>query len=222
VGIETVAEEELMTEEKSLTIADALVEGQVVEAIRNLRRGKTPVKHVKQRPARGGGTVNYVETYYVVDQLNKLFSFRWDFEVLEHVVDNSSCIVKGKLTCHTPSGDIVKHQFGEADRHSGVPVGDTLKAATSDCLKKCASLIGIALDVYWGKELEFFAEEGEVQVKMTTSDAARAFNKFVESRHLPYSKVFSILGIKSMAEIANFKEAYNKLKEALDGEDKAH
>ena len=205
-----------MAEDRPLTIVDALVEGQVVEAIRNLRRGRTPVKYVKQRPARGGGMVNYVETYYVVDQLNKLFGFRWDFEVLEHTVDNSSCVVKGKLTCHTPAGDIVKHQFGEADRHQGVPVGDTLKAAASDCLKKCASLIGIALDVYWGKELEYFAEDEEgAQVEMTTSDAARAFNKFVESRHIPYSKVFSILGVSSMAEIADFKEAYHKLREAL-------
>jgi hypothetical protein len=82
---------------------------------------------------------------------------------------------------------------------------------------------GIASDVYGGKELEFFAEDGEeTQVEMTTSDAARAFNKFVESRHVPYSRVFSILGVKSMGEIADFKEAYNKLKEALDNEGKAH
>ena len=40
-------------------------------------------------------------------------------------------------------------QYGNKDRYEAVPIGDTLKAAASDALKKCASLLGIALDVYW-------------------------------------------------------------------------
>ena len=200
---------------KALTIYDAIDRKSVKVAIDNLIKGKTPIKHVKQRPARGGGNVNYVETYYVVDQLNKLFGFRWNFEVLDEKSDDKEVIVRGRLTAF--GGDnfpIVKEQFGQVDRTAGIPLGDQKKAAGSDCLKKCASLFGIALDVYWGKELEYFAEEEPAKgqsVDYSGGEAMRAFGKFLEKNHISWSETFRILGTR---DIADFKEAYNKVKEA--------
>jgi hypothetical protein len=55
---------------------------------------------------------------------------------------------------HTPHGDLVKTQFGSAEvkraRKTGLPlsIGDDLKAASSDALKKASSLLGLALDLY--------------------------------------------------------------------------
>jgi hypothetical protein len=56
---------------------------------------------------------------------------------------------------HTPHGDLIKTQFGSAEvkraRKTGLPrrsIGDDLKAASSDALKKASSLLGLALDLY--------------------------------------------------------------------------
>lgn len=210
-----------MTEpKKTLTIYDALDKKKVQEAIDNLIKGHTPAEFIKERPGRGGKTFNYVETYYVVDQLNKLFGFRWNFEIISEEITDKEATVKGRLTAHASDGQtIVKEQFGEADRQAGVPPGDTKKGAASDCLKKCASLFGIALDVYWGKELEIFTPEQESgEVQMNTNDAVKAFNKYVTSKKLAWSKVFELLGISSLSEIADYQEAYRNLKEKLDGQ----
>jgi len=202
--------------EAALDLYSSLDEKAVQEAIANLIKGKTPPKAIKDRQGRGGGKVNYVETYYVVDQLNKVFGFKWDFEIVEHTVSDKCAIVKGKLTCHTPQGDIVKNQFGECDRQKNVPAGDTLKGAASDCLKKCASLIGIAIDVYWGKEVEFFADDEddkEIKPDYTSNEAEKAFGRYVEKKKKTYSQVFMLLGIGSLNDITDYKEAYNKLVE---------
>src|SRR5205823_7928980 len=76
-----------------------------------------------------------------------------DKQILEDEV-----IVEARLTVRTPGGQtIVKTQFGGAEikRHasgsrSGRPlsIADDYKAAASDALKKCASLLGIGLDLY--------------------------------------------------------------------------
>jgi len=205
-------------EERALTIYDALDKEAVKEAITNLLRGKTPIKYIKERDARGGGKVKYVETYYVVDQLNKLFGFRWNFEVLDEKSNDIEVIVKGRLTAY--GGDehsIVKEQFGQVDRLKGVPLGDQKKAATSDCLKKCASLFGIALDIYWGKELEYFSTEAaEEDIDYTSSEAARAFGKFLSGKHIAVSRALQILGVKSLAEIQDYKIAYETIKKELE------
>jgi hypothetical protein len=200
-----------MTEDKELII---FKDTEVKAAIDALIKGRTNPKYIKQRPGRGGGNVNYVETYYVVDQLNKIFAFRWDFEILEENVTEKAVDVKGRLTAYLKDNTpISKTQYGEADRQQGVPLGDTKKGAASDCLKKCASLFGIAIDVYWGKELELFSkgDDGE-KIELSITDGAKQFNMYVKNKHLTYSKVFEILGIKDMTDITDFEAAYNKLK----------
>jgi hypothetical protein len=57
--------------------------------------------------------------------------------------------VLGELTVKFPNGfEITKSQFGTKERLAKMPLGDALKSAGTDSLKKCASLLGIALDVY--------------------------------------------------------------------------
>lgn len=117
---------------------------------------KTPQKYIKKRPAKGGGTWDYVSVSYVEKCLNMMFGFDWDFEVIDEKVllDAGEVVVKGKLTCRSNGKVITKMQFGNKDiafkRDSKTPlsIGNDLKSASSDALKKCASLIGIAKDVY--------------------------------------------------------------------------
>lgn len=112
----------------------------------------TPSQFIKQRKIRGGGMANYVEAGYVIARLNEAFSpVGWDFEILEQIIEPKEVVVKGKLTIkdYKTGYSVSKTQYGTKERYAGVPLGDTLKACASDCLKKCASLLGVALDVYW-------------------------------------------------------------------------
>lgn len=115
---------------------------------------QTPAKYVKQRPAKGGGTWDYVTGGYVRKCLNLMFGWDWSFEIVEQMVLHGEAIVKGKLTCNSSGKTIVKMQFGNKDimmkKGTEIPlsIGNDLKAAATDCLKKCAAEIGIAADIY--------------------------------------------------------------------------
>ncbi|MEO5635407.1 MAG: hypothetical protein ABIR14_02375 [Candidatus Paceibacterota bacterium] len=119
----------------------------------------TPREQIYTRPGKGGKKFTYVTGSYVEKKLNYLFGFMWDFDVLEHGVVGDFIWVKGKFTGNLPNGtSISKTQFGRAEikylkdkaHNPGnmVDYGNDLKAAATDCLKKCASLLGVAADVY--------------------------------------------------------------------------
>lgn len=120
---------------------------------------KTPKEHIYTRPAKGGGVWDYVTGVYVKKVLNYVFAWNWDFEVKEKGIEGDLVWVLGRLTVRTKTGaTIVKEQFGRADlkkKKDGtgyVDYGNDLKAATTDALKKCASELGIASDVYGKNE----------------------------------------------------------------------
>lgn len=116
---------------------------------------KTPAQFVKQRPGPGGIRLDYVEIGYVVNLLNQVFGWDWDFRILEQQIGHKQVWVRGELVIRLKGQTITKAQYGGAEikfnRAGGGPVSiaDDLKAAASDCLKKCASLLGVAGDIYW-------------------------------------------------------------------------
>jgi len=116
---------------------------------------KTPSQFIKSRPGPGGLSLSYVEVGYVISMLNQVFGYDWDFKILDQQVGKKQVWVRGELTVRVKDHAITKGQFGGADikmnRSSGEPVSiaDDLKAAASDSLKKCASMLSIAGDVYW-------------------------------------------------------------------------
>ena len=127
------------------------------EAQKRLLAKTTPQKFIRQRQGPGGCHLSYIQAGYVIDQLNELTCWKWSFDILDQQIGKSQIWVKGKLTIPTKNngGEIVKTQFGGKtivkDKKTGnaLDIGNDLKAAASDALKKCASLIGIAQDVYW-------------------------------------------------------------------------
>src|SRR5947208_1719539 len=129
---------------------------------------RTPKNEIKTRQGRGGLQFSYVEHGYVTERLNLVFGFNWDFEIVDKQILEDEVIVEARLTVRTPGGQtIVKTQFGGAEikRHasgarSGKPlsIADDYKAAASDALKKCASLLGIGLDLY-GRDRPYDLEE---------------------------------------------------------------
>ncbi len=119
---------------------------------------KTPSKYIKQRPGPSGSRLSYVEVGYVINVLNQVFSWDWDFHIQEEQVGRNQVFVRGELTVRIKDHPIVKSQYGGSDirkNRDGQPINiaDDLKTAASDCLKKCSSLLGIAGDIYW-KDLD--------------------------------------------------------------------
>ena len=131
----------------------------------NQLMGKTPAKFLYTRPGKGGQKFTYVTGNFIIKALNFIFGWNWDFEVMAHGKEGEQVWVQGKLTVKSPKGEtITKTQFGRADikfkKDSKVMLdfGNDLKGAATDSMKKCASMLGIASDVY-GKA-EFKEETG--------------------------------------------------------------
>jgi len=134
------------------------------EALRNLYTGTTPREVIFQRPIRGGAQVDYVPGWWFVEQLNALFGHLWDFEVLEQFIGEKQIWVKGRITAKGPGGVTVsKTAFGGSDiKKYGdksdkvgqvIDIGDDLKSAATDAMKKAATLLGIASDIYGKREV---------------------------------------------------------------------
>ena len=112
----------------------------------------TPIEFIKTRPGKGGRTFRYIEGGYVIAQLNKIFSpIGWDFDIVREKVYDKEVVVRGRLEIKDfKSGySVGRTRTGTKERIAGVPLGDTIKSAETDALKKCASHFGIGLDVYW-------------------------------------------------------------------------
>jgi len=83
---------------------------------------KTNTKHIKERPAKGGGVWQYVKGSFVKKTLNFMFGWRWSFTILDtnFMLNAEQVIVHGKLTIKIKNDDgtfeeIIKEQFGKAD-----------------------------------------------------------------------------------------------------------
>ena len=107
-------------------------------------------KYIKQRKGRNNITLDYLETHIVIQRLNDAFDGNWSFEIVEYQQMADEVVVLGKLT----ADGVIKQQFGSSaiakTRNDGqiISIGDDLKAAASDCLKKCATLLGVGLHLY--------------------------------------------------------------------------
>jgi recombination DNA repair RAD52 pathway protein len=184
---------------EDLSLTDSALNGKQLSLI--LKR--TPEKYVKTRPAKGGGQWKYVSGGYVKKCLNLMFGFQWSFEILEQMIMHNEAIVKGKLTIQSNGQTIVKMQFGNKDimykkgTETPLSIGNDLKAAATDCLKKCAAEIGIAADIYNAEEFR------EIQVDLTTDDDV--LNQLIE--------LYALKGTQLSIDETNFiDEVVNKKK----------
>lgn len=152
----------------------------------NLMLARTP-EHFKQtRPAKGGGTWTYVSGAYIKKVLNFIFGWNWDFTIIDKIIniEAKQVIIHGRLTCKLKDGNsIVKDQFGRADikfnkkTQTPLDLGNDLKAATTDALKKCASELGIASDVYAPKEFKDVKIHDPVQASKKMESMKNFINK---------------------------------------------
>lgn len=165
---------------------DQLSAGKSVFSTGQLQRlfKPTPKEHIHQL-TKGGKTFDYVEGGYVRRQLDVLFGFDWDFEVVSITRDGDAIICQGKLTGRTETAKpIVKMQFGgstikyKKETKTPLDIGNDYKAATTDALKKCAAEFGIARDVYYANEfVEAKIIESELSDEETLDEEAKQLNE---------------------------------------------
>ena len=195
---------------------------------------ETPAALIKTKPGRGGKRVSYVEGGYVISKLNEAFSpLGWEFKIVEKGTTerkNESSAegevwVYGELTIidHKNGYRTTKGQYGQHPIHTKVPIGDAYKAAGTDALKKCASLLGIALDVYWGT---LDKEESAPPAKMTPAELfERAKMMVASTRDVGGLVVYADKLKESKTFSAEQKKALNALissrVDALDAPDQS-
>ncbi len=106
------------------------------------------------RDTRGGIELEYITGEQAVTRLNEVLGVGgWSFRVLQHGFNEEAdeIWVLAELNATIDGTPIVRQQFGsqkvKRSRSSGSPldIGFDLKGATTDALKKCASLIGVGL-----------------------------------------------------------------------------
>jgi len=175
---------------------------------------ETPREFVKTREGKGGRKFDYVEIGYVISQLNTIYGqLNWDFEVIDKARDGNEIWVQGKLTIidHRNGFEVSKTQFGQCQLKDKQAVGDAYKSATSDCLKKCASMFGIAQDIYW----QLLDESQGSQKADTTIPTAAEFERIKRSiskvndpnvlrellKKIPTSKVYALAQKKELTAI---------------------
>jgi len=104
---------------------------------------------------RAGIRIEYLTGEQVISRLLEVLgACGWSFRILEHGINSEAdeVWVLGELQLLLdPDDRVVRQQFGSAkikrSRSTGAPleIGYDLKAAATDCLKKCATLIGVGL-----------------------------------------------------------------------------
>lgn len=135
---------------------------------------RTPREQIYSRKGKGGKEFDYVTGSYCIKWLNFIFAWDWDFEVLEHGQAQDHVWALGKLTVRgeKPGQTITKTAFGRSEvkfltegqgnnrkrTEKFLDYGNDLKAASTDAMKKAASLLGFASDIY-GK-MDYKAEAG--------------------------------------------------------------
>lgn len=142
-----------MSQVKSMAINPIFTDTQLVKLV-----STTPKQHIMVRQGRGGQRFKYATTSYVQKVLNEVFGWSWSFQIVDKGNDPQEIgvWVHGRLTIidkESRQPIIIKEQFGSSDikkDKSGkiVDYADDLKSASSDALKKCASLLGICADLY--------------------------------------------------------------------------
>lgn len=104
-----------------------------------------------QTRKQGGANLSYIPGHIAIHLMNKAFDGNWSFEVVEHGIigepgkKGSFLYVKARLEV---PGLGVREQYGNQGFMGGVMDEHIFKGATTDALKKCASMFGVALELY--------------------------------------------------------------------------
>ena len=178
-------------------LAHGLTEEQV-----SILQGYTPTRFLQVRKIRGGALVTYVDINYVIAALNYAFGHAWTEEYDAPLIQGDQVATRCRLTARFPDGttatrtatgghEVARYTFGEKAGQV-IDLGDTIKIAEADALKKAASKFGIAWDVYAGVTVHPQATQGAkviYQVVEVRPVAERHAEEAPDSAHQPPAAV---------------------------------
>ena len=138
-----------------------------------------PKKLIKKLDKGRGLKFDYVEQASVIRRLNEAFGWDgWSFEVDVVKETANAVVIKGVLYV----AGRTKEQFGHARVGKGMDLGDSYKSAASDAMKKCATLLGVALHLYENEtEASLMASDknyNETETSLTASEPVRHKGRF--------------------------------------------
>src|ERR1700737_3855085 len=108
------------------------------------------------KDVRGGVEVTFISGEQVVSRLNEVLGVAgWSFRVLRHDINPEAdeAWALGELVAEIGERTVERQQFGSQklrrSRSTGAPLdlGFDLKGASTDAMKKCASLLGVGLSL---------------------------------------------------------------------------
>ena len=106
---------------------------------------------IRQDAGTGNKPLSYVGHPEYTRRLDALFPFAWDFRTEVAGLTDTTVAVKGSLSITLADGrTITRENFGNGAINRGFPIGDAMKVAAVDALKKCCSTFGIGLHLYDG------------------------------------------------------------------------
>ena len=117
--------------------------GQLPEDLKTKLKEPLPREAVSPNPQKPG--LSAIKVIYVVERLNDVFGLN-GWHVDNEVVETGQMVVV-RATLSVPRYAIAIEQFGGNDNPDR---GDAYKGACTDALSKCASYLGIGMDVYKG------------------------------------------------------------------------
>lgn len=116
-----------------------------------------PSNAIKIRNDAGTGNrdLSYVPHPEYTRRLDALFPFAWDFKTEVVGLTDQHVAVKGSLSITLEDGRVItRENFGHGNINRGFPLGDAMKVAAVDALKKCCSTFGIGLHLYDGDDIQ--------------------------------------------------------------------
>lgn len=121
----------------------------LTEQAQNVIERPLPKDKIKQRPGKGGLTFDYVTPDFVINLLNEAFEYRWSTSIVRQDMYGDTAVVGLNLTVwDAEDNPIDKTQYGSCDVSRGMGPGEAFKGAASDAMKKAATLLGVALELY--------------------------------------------------------------------------
>lgn len=192
---------------------------------------KFPEKYLKRRILNEGTreekVVEYIGGDKVVERLNEVFGImNWCFTISDRIIDIDigHIAILGRLVVIENGQETVKEQWGSSviDTYTNgkvVCLGDNIKAATTDALKKCATLLGIGLYLYDSESMKFPDVNCVMPVGKDKENAVESFRSSMNKK-ASKAQVSTILKIikengideevvKERYEVENFSDMSN-------------
>jgi Rad52/22 family double-strand break repair protein len=179
---------------------------QLPEDVKAKLKEPLPREAVSPNPQKPGLSV--IKVIYVVERLNEVFGLN-GWHVDNEVVETGRMVVV-RATLSIPRYAIAIEQFGGNDNPDR---GDAYKGACTDALSKCASYLGIGMDVYKGLYDPGAGHNGASSATRTPAPTARSTDNGSQSsgasptgltsRNMAarFSSMRTVLGAREYSEI---------------------